>query len=444
MDYLTSTKLFTVSPQRASFSYSDYTVPGTQLASVHPQTPQHKAKDAPPGLELLRPKVILREFFASKYEYPSMALGARMEFKPVSEVERDSGNRPLMINFLGSIKPGIEIDRERLQSVLETHRWRVPTKFKIFNSLVRNPNTTTKDDYRVTLLSSSFTLAPVGTADDCFRFWEAIEAGSIPIFVRRMQSPQNKHNCPDAFEDVLAANPPIVLLESWDDLPDYIGRIREEDIARLRREMVVWSREWWTNSTKQIDAAISHAIKAKEAGQAVQTAESLLLHESQAADALEYVNVKRKQARKDKNKNKNQKAAAAQINSHDGGDGESLFDYNANIAQYTALEDHLLKTTVFSFFYDVVHKMLASHGYLDGFFSSQEMDRLSPYMQFSLNKASFIDKLIKAVADDLDFLPEIVTLMNVDDGDANERVRLLLCLINLAARKHAAAAKVLL
>jgi hypothetical protein len=43
--------------------------------------------------------------------------------------------------------------------------------------------------YRETLLASSFTLAPVGTADDCFRFWEAIEAGSVPVFVRRAPDP---------------------------------------------------------------------------------------------------------------------------------------------------------------------------------------------------------------------------------------------------------------
>ena len=52
----------------------------------------------------------------------------------------------------------------------------------------QEPDQYAVEEYRVTLIASSFTLSPVGISDDTFRFWEAIEAGSIPIFVRRAVS----------------------------------------------------------------------------------------------------------------------------------------------------------------------------------------------------------------------------------------------------------------
>lgn len=139
---------------------------------------------------------------------------------------------------MGSIKGKQEHDREHLRDVLNAHNWTMPIRLRMFDDLVRNPDQTTADEYRATLLSSSFTLAPVGTADDCFRFWEAIEAGSIPIFVRRMGNVDKQHQCPDAFEDVLAADPPIVLLKDWDELPAFAESVTEAHIDDLRRRMV--------------------------------------------------------------------------------------------------------------------------------------------------------------------------------------------------------------
>ena len=63
----------------------------------------------------------------------------------------------------------------------------------------------------------------VGVNEECFRFWEAIEAGSIPIYVPRT----DEKPCPAAFEDVLRTNPPIVILDSWSDLPAYIDSVTE-------------------------------------------------------------------------------------------------------------------------------------------------------------------------------------------------------------------------
>ena len=217
------------------------------------------------GINLLRPNIILREYYSSKYAYPAISLGARFEFERVPAHQRDAGNRQFMFNFMGSIKVGQERDREHLRDVVNSHNWTVPIHVKMFDDLVRNPDSSTVDEYRDTLLASSFTLAPVGTADDCFRFWEAIEAGSIPIFVRRMGNLIKHTKCPDAFEDVLAANPPIVLLDDWDELPEFAALITEEQIEDLRRRMVVWARAWWSTTAATVDEAIRRALEARSA-----------------------------------------------------------------------------------------------------------------------------------------------------------------------------------
>eukprot|EP00750_Incisomonas_marina_P029998 INCI7251.3.p1 GENE.INCI7251.3~~INCI7251.3.p1 ORF type:complete len:598 (-),score=126.06 INCI7251.3:591-2384(-) len=238
------------------------------------------------GVHLLRPSVILREFYSSKYDYPAVVLGARFEFVPVSEKERDAGNRHYLFNFMGSIKVGQERDREHLRDVLNSHNWTMPTHVRMFDQLVRNPDTSTVEEYRDTLLASSFTLAPVGTADDCFRFWEAIEAGSIPIFVRRMGNAYKHQRCPDAFEDVLAADPPIVLLNDWDELPDFAEHVTEEQIDDLRRRMVVWAKEWWTKTAAIVDDAIERALVSRNQALAELTDEQLEFRTKEVSSAL--------------------------------------------------------------------------------------------------------------------------------------------------------------
>jgi hypothetical protein len=214
------------------------------------------------------PNVFLRQYGSSKYPgTPSIALGPRVGFDAVPDSARLAGQRPLMFNFMGSIRvDGMEPDRADLQRVLDATTWTVPTSLRVVKELVRSPGAEEQAEYRATLLSSSFTLSPVGTADDTFRFWEAVDAGSVPIFVRRRhlqwtstKGEQYTISCPGAFEDVLATDPPIVLLDSWDDLPAYIHGVTEAHIDLLRRRLAEWRVQWWSNTTRTMDHALLRA-----------------------------------------------------------------------------------------------------------------------------------------------------------------------------------------
>ena len=215
-------------------------------------------------VSFIRPNIIARQYYSSKYgDLPALSLGPRFEFDDVSPALQRSPRRPIMFNFMGSIRgeDGVEKDRVHMQDVVNGTNWTVPFRFRAFDELVRTPNNNDVFTYRETLLLSSFTLTPVGTADDTFRFWEAIAAGSIPIFVRRQLS-SRPPRCPDAFEDVLRTNPPIVILDSWDGLAPFIESVSENDIAATRARLIQWHTEWWTNTTRRIDDTIDVELAA--------------------------------------------------------------------------------------------------------------------------------------------------------------------------------------
>ena len=140
--------------------------------------------------------------------------------------------------------------------------WQAPIYTRFYDHFLVTVDDDDRDSYREVLLKSSYTLCPVGTADDCFRFWEAIEAGSIPIFVRR--NPKSRPGCPDAFEDVLATNPPIVILDSWEQLPEFAASVTESQINQQRIELARWNREWWENVTQRVTTAVTSALSIRK------------------------------------------------------------------------------------------------------------------------------------------------------------------------------------
>lgn len=442
------------------------------------------------GLQQLRPNIILREFYSSKFNYPAVALGARYEFLPVSDAERDAGNRKYIFNFMGSIKVGKELDREHLRDVINANHWEKPTHFVMFDQLVRNPNSSTVEEYRNTLLASSFTLAPVGTADDCFRFWEAIEAGSIPIYVRRMGNVAKKSNCPDAFEDVLATNPPIVLLKDWDELPSFAKKVTEAEIDAMRRKLVTWANQWWTNTSRAVDAAIETALRSRDDALAlsddemkmriaeVSTALSAVKEQqNRAADATKAEKARQQAARQRKaQQRRDEKAkerakrdadkaekvkeasqtkqkspvvpsgasseqlARLQEASANIGDGKLKITKSivSSLISYPEMDETILKRPSFEWVHLVVLNILKKANYLPNLLSADEYDCSSAYMQYPINRASFIIKIVKEVARDLNIPPVFVNPQYVLERKQPDRTRLFLCFLTRAAETHAA------
>jgi hypothetical protein len=111
----------------------------------------------------------------------------------------------------------------------------------------------TTDDYIKVVLDSVFTLSPAGHSPECFRLFEAVEAGSIPVMsradlhgehhpeaYRRREYRHAPHPCKDSLQHWYDA--PIVVLDSWRDLYPTVERLMEDpvELDRMQSNLRSW------------------------------------------------------------------------------------------------------------------------------------------------------------------------------------------------------------
>ena len=88
-------------------------------------------------------------------------------------------------------------------------------------------------DYLRNLKSSMYCLSPHGHTPDCYRHWEAMHMGCIPITL--------KHKALEGFYDL-----PILFLDSWDELTEELLISKyEELLPRFNSEKL--EEEYWVN-----------------------------------------------------------------------------------------------------------------------------------------------------------------------------------------------------
>ncbi len=184
------------------------------------------------------------------------------------EVGRDqfvippSSERKLAFNAVFSRSTNIK--RQKLANMIEVEG---PTlKFPIFSSMAKewslnsNSNSTEQlhtDDYMRVVLDSVFTLTPAGHNPECFRMFEAVEAGSIPILIRDDMYGRRHpdyhdipHPCTNALLHWYGA--PIIVLDSWDDLYPTVERLLADSagLDDLQRR----GRHWYDEYMRMIVA----------------------------------------------------------------------------------------------------------------------------------------------------------------------------------------------
>lgn len=93
------------------------------------------------------------------------------------------------------------------------------------------------------LSGSVFTLSPAGHNPECYRLFEAVEAGSIPVVVEGDPAAARGGRCKDSLHHWRDA--PVVRLDSWDDLFPTVERLMQDGEALDRRQMdlLVWYEE---------------------------------------------------------------------------------------------------------------------------------------------------------------------------------------------------------
>ena len=112
-------------------------------------------------------------------------------------------------------------------------------------------------DYRNLLRESRFTLTPWGANYETFRFYEALEAGSIPIFQRLPQQWDHKRSPFNA----LGPDCPIPQFESWDKAADFILELQKKsdnELDQLQKTIV----DFWMNFKLKTQQDIRETIDA--------------------------------------------------------------------------------------------------------------------------------------------------------------------------------------
>lgn len=221
------------------------------------------------------PRFLGRQYTSSLYNsrMPYLPLGPRFEHRPLYGKVPD-GPRSHVWNFIGSLNTdqlGGSGSRGSLKSALTS--W-VPfgndTMLHVARDWVEQPSAANgrvgPAAYQAVLLESYYTLCPRGHNLETFRFWEAVDAGSIPIMVlqRRLAEPaaaRPRQLCLEPLSRVLATNPPIIIMPNWTAAVAFLERRRRNPrLAMLataeRRKLRAWSNRYWRGVALQIDLVL--------------------------------------------------------------------------------------------------------------------------------------------------------------------------------------------
>lgn len=154
-------------------------------------------------------------------------------------------------NFLGD--PNKADRPQAIQAFL-----RIPNhKLHIVNNFF-DPNKIGPKEYRHVLANSKFTLCPDGNVNiDTFRFWEAIEFGSIPVIVPRTNFPY--------FESLLNSDLPFPTFKNWEEAAQYVSLMIQDEVRLLllQSQMQVWWSEYKADLPFVFSDALNQARKVR-------------------------------------------------------------------------------------------------------------------------------------------------------------------------------------
>jgi hypothetical protein len=157
---------------------------------------------------------------------------------------RLSSHREYLWNFLGD---ATKADR---QLAIQTFSRIFPHKLHLVTDFF-DPRKLGAMEYREILSKSKFTISPDGNLNvDCFRFWEAIEFGSIPLVINRGNFKY--------FQEITKSELPFPTFKSWEDAAKFAENLKNDDdqMNWLQTSMI----KWWQNVKSRLPRDFSHAV----------------------------------------------------------------------------------------------------------------------------------------------------------------------------------------
>lgn len=179
------------------------------------------------------------------YQWP-LGVATYRGFPKVDPKKLDIENaRPYICNFLGSIYP--QSSREKLLQIIREHNLTQYCFIKVRHEWQPRETKNSLSLYIESLGLSDLTLSPVGINTECYRIYEAVSFGSVPV-VENVMTPGLCGNS----KGILAASPlrllktlnaPFIYINDWSELPHIIMQelkmpLQEKINRRIR--LVQW------------------------------------------------------------------------------------------------------------------------------------------------------------------------------------------------------------
>lgn len=226
-----------------------------------------------------------RTWTGSKYVWIPLGIKSGFGGQVVGNTLLSASRRPMMCNFVGSIDAR-RPDRRDMVQVLRAHDLTynlsrnagresdVPIPwydFSIRRSIDEDSNNRLcylQADrawasqnglhiihYRNILENSVFTLSPWGNNPESMRIYEAMEAGSIPIFKKILELRKD-------FVNYGLKNAPFLMIDSWNELPGIFAKYQNDPVAldELQSRVVQFWREYKMDMQHQVKLRIDAAF----------------------------------------------------------------------------------------------------------------------------------------------------------------------------------------
>ncbi|RZF46122.1 hypothetical protein LSTR_LSTR012982 [Laodelphax striatellus] len=118
------------------------------------------------------------------------------------------------------------------------------------------------DQYKRTLEESDLTLCPVGQNAECYRIYEALSVGSMPI----IEDQTTLGSCDkNAFRLLKKYNPPFLFIKDWGQLPEIIrSEMALPQSAKKRRRSHIL--KWYKEFKESMKDSLINVLKSKMSG----------------------------------------------------------------------------------------------------------------------------------------------------------------------------------
>ena len=128
---------------------------------------------------------------------------------------------------------------------------------KKWHSKVNSPKTEQldTDSYVKVLFNSVFTLSPAGQNPECYRLFEAVEAGTIPVLIKKdlYVKAALPNKCKESLHHWYDA--PMLVLDSWEDLFPTVERLMgdPEALDKMQVDIRMWYDEYMHKVVREFE-----------------------------------------------------------------------------------------------------------------------------------------------------------------------------------------------